>query len=120
MNRYVREEGILRAIPLCSYSAYTDLMRNCAAIISKPGGATLNDSLSYGIPFVMLEPFGDHELQNSNYWEACGFGIQFAEWKAMDYSGQHLEEIYRRLLEQRSKINHLGRKTHAAENSSYV
>ncbi|MDN8587476.1 hypothetical protein Q0V21_01735 [Paenibacillus sp. 11B] len=120
MNRYVREDGILRAIPLRDYSVYTDLMRNCAAIISKPGGASLNDSLSYGIPFVMLEPFGEHELQNSNYWESCGFGIRFAEWKARDYSGQHLEEMYRRLLEQRSKIIHMGRKTHAAENSSYV
>ncbi|WP_405152797.1 hypothetical protein [Paenibacillus sp. FSL K6-0108] len=120
MIRYVREDGILRAIPLRDYSVYTDLMRNCAAIISKPGGATLNDSLSYGIPFVMLEPFGDHELQNSNYWQSCGFGIRFAEWKALDYSEQHLEEMHRRLLEQRSKINHLGRKTYAAENSSYV
>ncbi|QLG40044.1 hypothetical protein HW560_19300 [Paenibacillus sp. E222] len=120
MNQYVREDGILRAIPLRDYSAYTHLMRNCAAIISKPGGATLNDSLSCGIPFVMLEPFGDHELQNSNYWESCGFGIRFAEWKALDYSEQHLEEMYGHLLEQRSKINHLGRKTHAAENSSYV
>ncbi|MGC5772267.1 hypothetical protein [Paenibacillus pabuli] len=120
MNQYVRENSILRTVPLRDYSVYTDLMRNCAAIISKPGGATLNDSLSYGIPFVMLEPFGDHELQNSNYWESCGFGIRFAEWKALDYSEQHLEEMYRRLLKQRSKINHLGRKTYAAENSSYV
>ena len=37
MVRYVREDGVLREFPLGSYSAYTDLMRNCAAIISKPG-----------------------------------------------------------------------------------
>lgn len=120
MVRYVREDGILRGIPLGDYSAYTDLMRNSAAIISKPGGATLNDSLSYGIPFVMLEPFGEHELHNSNYWESCGFGIRFAEWKARDFSEQQLEGMYRRLLEQRSQINHYGRNTYAAENSSYV
>lgn len=120
MIRYVREDGVLREYPLGDYSAYTDLLRNCAAIISKPGGATLNDSLSYGIPFVMLEPFGDHELHNSTYWESCGFGIRFAEWKDRDFSEHHLEEICRRLLEQRSKINHLGRNTYAAENSRYV
>lgn len=108
MVRYVRKGGILREFPFEDYSAYTDLMRNCAAIISKPGGATLNDSLSHGIPFVMLEPFGDHELHNSAYWESCGFGIQFAEWKARGFSKHHLERIYRRLLEQRSKINHFG------------
>ncbi|KZS43193.1 hypothetical protein AWU65_00795 [Paenibacillus glucanolyticus] len=120
MVRYVREGGVLQDIPLRDYASYTDLMRNCAAIISKPGGATLNDSLSYGIPFVMLEPFGEHELHNSSYWESCGFGIRFAEWAAHDFSKQHLERIHTRLLEERSKINHFGRKTYAAENSSYV
>ena len=120
MVRYIREDGVLRAFPLGAYSDYTNLLRNCAAVISKPGGATLNDSLSYGIPFVMLEPFGDHELRNSSYWESCGFGIRFAEWRAQNFSEQSLEEICRRLLEQRSKINHLGRNIYAAENSSYV
>ncbi|MBX4148151.1 hypothetical protein [Paenibacillus lautus] len=120
MVRYVRQDGVLREFPLGSYSAYTDLMRNCAAIISKPGGATLNDSLAFGIPFVMLEPFGDHELHNSAYWESRGFGIRFAEWKARDFSKPKLQEICRCLLEQRSKINHYGRNIYAAENSSYV
>lgn len=120
MIRYVRKDGVLQKLSLEDYSAYTNLMRNCAAVISKPGGATLNDSLSFGVPFVMLEPFGDHELHNSTYWEACGFGIRFAEWKAQDFSKSILEEICRRLLEQRSKINHFGRNTYAAENSSYV
>lgn len=120
MAQYVREGGSLQEYPLRNYAAFTDVIRNCAAIISKPGGATLNDSLSYGIPFVMLEPFGDHELHNSTYWEACGLGIRFAEWKAQNCSEHFLEEICRRLLEQRSKINHFGRNTYAAENSSYV
>ncbi|GGG02107.1 hypothetical protein [Paenibacillus aceti] len=108
MLRYIREGGVLREFRLDDYSVYTELLRNCAAIISKPGGATLNDSLSYGVPFIMLEPFGDHELHNSTYWQSCGFGIGFAEWKAGGFSKLHLEEIYRRLLEQRSIINHYG------------
>ncbi|WP_229521041.1 hypothetical protein [Paenibacillus sp. GM2] len=108
MIRYVRRRGVLSAFPLGAYSAYTDLLRNCAAIISKPGGATLNDSLSYGIPFVMLEPFGDHELHNSAYWESCGLGVRFDKWKARDFSKLHLEGIYRCLLEQRAIINHFG------------
>ncbi|MWV43356.1 hypothetical protein GRF59_06890 [Paenibacillus sp. HJL G12] len=120
MIRYVRTDGVLREYPLGDYSAYMYLMRNCAAIISKPGGATLNDSLSFGIPFIMLEPFGDHELHNSNYWEACGFGIRFTEWKTGNYSDDLLEEMCKRLVEHRSKINHFGRKTYAAENSSYI
>lgn len=120
MIQYIREDGILREYPLKDYSSYTKLMRNCWAIISKPGGATLNDSLSLGIPFVMLEPFGDHELHNSTYWESCGLGIRFTEWKNQRFSEHLLEETCRRLLEQRSKINHFGRITYAAENSSYV
>lgn len=120
MVRYVREDKILHEYPLRDYSEYIALMRNYAAVISKPGGATLNDSLAFGIPFVMLEPFGDHELHNSTYWQSCGFGISFDEWKNRDYSRQLLVDICRRLLEQRSKINHFGRITYAAENSSYV
>lgn len=120
MIRYIREEGVLSECPLVNYSAYTELLRNCAAVISKPGGATLNDSLSLGIPFVMLEPFGDHELHNLAYWESCGFGIRYEEWKAQDFSEHHLTEICRRLLEHRLTINHYGRNTYAAENSSYV
>ncbi|GAB6930949.1 hypothetical protein JCM10914A_49320 [Paenibacillus sp. JCM 10914] len=120
MIRYVRKDNVLREIPLRDYSSYTDLMRNCAAVISKPGGATLNDSLAYGIPFVMLEPFGEHEHHNSIYWEACGFGIRFAEWKARDFSVHHLEGMHRCSLEQRSQINHYGRNTYAAENSRHV
>ncbi|GIP19804.1 hypothetical protein [Paenibacillus sp. J22TS3] len=120
MVRYVRKDGVLGEYPLGDYSAYTDLMRNCAAVVSKPGGATLNDSLSLGVPFVMLEPFGDHELHNMTYWETCGLGIRYADWKAQGFSGHPLKEISRRLLEQRSKINHFGREIYAAENSSYV
>ncbi|MBP1999947.1 hypothetical protein J2Z69_000966 [Paenibacillus shirakamiensis] len=120
MVRYVRENGTLHEYPLQNYSTYTDLMRNCTAIISKPGGATLNDSLSYGIPFVMVEPFGDHELHNLTYWESRGLGIRFAEWKSNDFSEHLLEGICIRLLEQRSTIIHFGRNTYAAENSSYV
>lgn len=120
MVRYVRKNGVLKLYPLHDYTIYTDLIRNCAAIISKPGGATLNDSLSYGVPFVMLEPFGDHELHNSIYWASCGFGIPYTEWKAQDFSYHILEKICCRLLDQRAKINHFGRKSYAAKNSRYV
>lgn len=120
MIHYVHEDGILHEYPLQDYFEYIQLMRNYAAIISKPGGSTLNDALAFGIPFIMLEPFGDHELHNSAYWESCGFGIQFTEWKNQGYSKQLLMDICRRLLEQRSTINHFGRITYAAENNSYV
>ncbi|WP_152392708.1 hypothetical protein [Paenibacillus guangzhouensis] len=120
MVRYLRKDGVLQTYPMEDYAAYTDLLRNCAAVISKPGGATLNDSLAFGIPFVMLEPFGDHEFHNAAYWEACGFGIRYADWKAGDFSERLLEEICSRLLETRTTISHYGRNTYAAENSSYV
>ncbi|MCR8645967.1 hypothetical protein NV379_25425 [Paenibacillus sp. N1-5-1-14] len=120
MVQYVRKDGLLQAFSMGSYIAYTDLLRNCAAVISKPGGATLNDSLSFGVPFVMLEPFGDHEFHNATYWEASGLGIRYVDWKDRNFSERLLEEICHRLLETRSRISHFGRKTYAAENSSYV
>ena len=59
------------------YGIYSE----CSAIISKPGGATLMDSLITGVPIVFIEPIAEHEKINAAIWEELGLGISFDKWE---------------------------------------
>ncbi|AEI43607.1 hypothetical protein [Paenibacillus mucilaginosus] len=71
-----------------------ELVRGAKAIVSKPGGATLIDSLASGTPVVFLDPFGPHEAKNAELWIANGFGISYEAWKDSDYSLSLLESLH--------------------------
>jgi hypothetical protein len=58
------------------------VIRAAKAIVSKPGGCTLIDSLAAATPVVLLEPYGYAEESNARLWEHLGFGISFASWRA--------------------------------------
>ncbi len=83
------------------YHELYDVIRRSNAIISKPGGATLLDSLSSATPLIMLDPFGDYEKNNAELWECLEFGIPYEKWKADGYSFERLELIHNNLLKRR-------------------
>jgi hypothetical protein len=60
--------------------ALFDVIRESKAIVSKPGGGTLIDSLASATPVVLLEPLGEAEARNGALWEELGFGIAFSRW----------------------------------------
>jgi hypothetical protein len=62
-----------------------DLTRTSMAVVSKPGGGTLLDSLWSATPLVLLAPFGEHERRNSELWQRLGFGITLDEWRDRGY-----------------------------------
>ena len=74
------------------------VIRRSQAIISKPGGGTLIDSLSSATPLILLEPYGYAEQRNAEVWEHLGFGISYAAWKQAGYSSAVLEGLHRNLL----------------------
>jgi hypothetical protein len=78
--------------------ALYELIRRSKAIISKPGGGTLIDSLSSATPVVLLEPFGHAEACNGALWEHLGFGIPFSKWCETGCSESALEELHENLL----------------------
>ncbi|WP_051217483.1 hypothetical protein [Paenibacillus assamensis] len=86
-----------------AYPEVFDLIRNSRAVISKPGGATLVDSLSAATPIIMLEPFGSHEEANMKLWESAGFGIRYEQWKEAGFSIDLLRELHDNLLRAREK-----------------
>jgi hypothetical protein len=74
------------------------LIRRSKAIVSKPGGGTLLDSLSSATPVVLLPPCGDAEAKNGALWEHLGFGIPFAKWRESGASEVVLAELHGNLL----------------------
>ncbi|MBW5449236.1 hypothetical protein GE107_24735 [Cohnella sp. CFH 77786] len=97
-----------------------DVIRNAAAIISKPGGYSLMESFAAATPFVFLEPFGRHEAANADYWIAQGFGIAYADWKSEGFRADILERLHDNLMRARERCNHYGGVSHAAENDTEV
>jgi hypothetical protein len=78
-----------------------DLVRESRAIVSKPGGGTLIDSLAARTPVVLLEPYGYAEQSNARLWEHLGFGVHYERWRRSGWSHELLEELHRNLSRSR-------------------
>jgi len=81
--------------------ALYQVIRRSKAIVSKPGGGTLIDSLASATPVVLLEPYGYAEERNGALWEHLGFGIPFARWREAGYDPSVLERLHQNLLSRR-------------------
>lgn len=83
--------------------AFYQVIRQAKAIISKPGGCTLIDSLNAATPVILLEPYGYAEKRNAETWQALGFGISLVKWRASGYDESLLTQLHQNLLAQRKK-----------------
>jgi hypothetical protein len=91
------------------------LVRHNKAIISKPGGGTLIDSISAATPVIFLEPFGDGEKKNAQLFEHLGFGISYQRWINSGCSFEVLEKLHTNILTCRSTLkDYAGELYHAA------
>jgi hypothetical protein len=84
--------------PRGPYHGLHDVIRQARAIVSKPGGCTLIDSLAAATPVVLLEAYGVAEQRNAQIWQRLGYGISLADWRASDFSGAVLEQLHRNIL----------------------
>lgn len=87
-----------------SYPDVYSIVRNNLAIISKPGGGTLLDSLSSATPIIFLDPFGDGEEKNSLLFCKLGLGITIEAWIESGCSIELLEKIHKNILNLRNSI----------------
>ena len=83
--------------------ALYQVIRHSKAIVSKPGGGTLIDSLSSATPVVLLEPFGQAEDRNGALWQHLGFGIPYAKWREHGYDEEPLARLHENLLRARRR-----------------
>jgi hypothetical protein len=80
------------------YHGFHDVIRQARAIVSKPGGCTLIDSLAAATPVVLLEAYGEAEQRNAQIWQRLGYGIPVADWRASGCSSEVLEQLHRNIL----------------------
>lgn len=103
-----------------TYPPLFNVIRHSAAIISKPGGYSLMESLAAATPFVFLEPFGRHEASNAAYWIKQGFGIWYEDWKAEGYSMDSLIRMHENLMLARNHSIDYGGVLDAAQNNPEI
>ncbi|WP_430110424.1 hypothetical protein [Paenibacillus sp. B1-33] len=84
------------------------IIRSSMAIVSKPGGGTLIDSLSAATPLIYLEPFGEHERANAELWERLGFGISYERWSQAGFSWELLHELHHNLKSNALSLSDFG------------
>jgi hypothetical protein len=85
------------------YNGLWQLISQCKAIISKPGGMTLMDSLVTATPLVMLEPAGKNEEDNALLWQQLGLGIRYTDWEATGFDESILARMHGELLKQQEQ-----------------
>ncbi|MFC3032906.1 hypothetical protein ACFOEE_10275 [Pseudoalteromonas fenneropenaei] len=79
---------------------FSALVRNSRAIISKPGGASLLDSLVHATPLIFLPAYGQYEQKNAEHWIAQGFAIEFSDWLAQGMPWSTINQLHLNLLAQ--------------------
>ncbi len=98
----VAADGGARYLPNARVAPAHGLVREAVAVVSKPGGGTLIDSLSAATPVVLLDPAGDPEARNGDLWEQLGLGIGFHRWRATGFDFDVLAELHDNLLAARA------------------
>ena len=91
-------DGRVRYLPNDRVHPAHLLVREAAAIVSKPGGGTLVDSLAAATPAVLLEPYGYAEAKNGQLWEQLGFGVRFDQWRETGFDRSVLSALHQNLL----------------------
>jgi hypothetical protein len=75
-----------------------DLILNSKAIISKPGGMTIIDSIIAETPIIYLKPFNQLEAKNSEFLESLNIGMSYANWQKLNFSTEVLMELQKNII----------------------
>ena len=80
------------------------LIRHAMGVMSKAGAGTLIDSFGSATPLIFLDPFGPHELLNSQLWKKSGFGVSYEVWAAAGFPVAMLEQLHGNLVTRREQV----------------
>ncbi|WP_046745909.1 hypothetical protein [Kordia zhangzhouensis] len=73
------------------------------AIVSKPGGMTLMDSLITETPLLFLKTVGKNEQSNQQLWEQLQLGMSLPNWLQSEQKATLLQEMQTNLLAIKAK-----------------
>lgn len=80
-----------------------EVTREVLAVVSKPGGSTILESLATATPLIFLAPFGEYEAKNAELWVNLGFGIYYEDWKGAGYPLENIRNLHQNLLAAKGK-----------------
>ena len=80
------------------------LIEKDCAVLSKPGGGTIADSLATGTPLLFAEELASYEKENRTMWELCGYGMGFDRFLESPDKDAVLSEMRIRLKEAASGL----------------
>ncbi len=84
------------------------LLQDAIAVMSKPGGGTLADSMMTCTPIIFLEALAAYEKMNAQMWTMHGYGIPYEDWiQSKDLFGE-LVRMINNLLKDMKEIKVLG------------
>jgi hypothetical protein len=90
-----------RTITLKIYKKHPGILNILAksnAIVSKPGGMTLMDSLITETPLIFLKSVGKNENSNKKLWETLQLGLSIEAWQESEDQEVLLHEMYKRIV----------------------
>lgn len=94
----LNNDGSRVALDNAGHHAMHELIRDAKAIVSKPGGCTLIDSLAAATPVVFLEAYSASEERNASIWRHLGFGISYEDWRSSGFDEDTLRGLHENLL----------------------
>ncbi len=80
------------------YPGVLKVIIQSSAIMSKPGGMTLMDSLITETPLIFLKSIGKNENGNRRLWENLQIGLTIEDWNTSNFSITVLEEMYHKII----------------------
>jgi hypothetical protein len=83
------------------------LMQRADAVLSKPGGGTLSDSLITATPLIFGEELAKYEADNKKMWIDSGFAIDYSSFINIPDDREMLSEIKNNLLRAQSGLPHV-------------
>lgn len=101
------DRTVVRVLRNADYHSMHDVIRASKAIVSKPGGCTLIDSLAAATPVVLLQPFGYAEDSNATIWKHLGFGISYTAWRETGYDEAVLARLHANILRRTRGIGYV-------------
>jgi hypothetical protein len=110
----VSENGRFLPLDTSGFHWLLQQIAGSSGIVSKPGGATLLDSLTTATPLIHASAYGETEARNASLWCSLGLGVSLAEWQANGCDEKILAGARQRLEEVRAPLQSYAETIHAA------
>jgi processive 1,2-diacylglycerol beta-glucosyltransferase len=92
------------------YTSHVERLMACAdLVITKPGGLTVSECLSMGLPMIVNSPIPGQEERNADYLLEQGVALKASDAATLEFRVRHLLQNPGKLAEMRDKAKSIAR-----------